>query len=107
VDAVLDGAPLASSGESALATDWVTEQDAVIIMPLDPCNDCPACHEDHGQICQKLKFMGIDMPGAMQTYWTVPAPEVIRRSNSVSSRETDLAATGDFANRFFLAWRIG
>jgi 2-desacetyl-2-hydroxyethyl bacteriochlorophyllide A dehydrogenase len=42
-------------------------------MPLDPCNNCPACRAGHNHICQNLKFMGIDTPGAMQTYWTVPA----------------------------------
>jgi len=47
--------------------------DAVTVMPLDPCNHCPACRAGHNHICQNLKFMGIDTPGAMQTYWTVPA----------------------------------
>jgi 2-desacetyl-2-hydroxyethyl bacteriochlorophyllide A dehydrogenase len=46
---------------------------AVTVMPLDPCNDCPACRAGHSHICQNLKFMGIDTQGAMQTYWTVPA----------------------------------
>jgi 1,5-anhydro-D-fructose reductase (1,5-anhydro-D-mannitol-forming) len=35
VDAVLDGSPLASSGETALATDWITEQ-AVIAARSQP-----------------------------------------------------------------------
>ena len=47
--------------------------EAVTVMPLDPCNHCPACRAGHSHICQNLKFMGIDTPGAMQTYWTVPA----------------------------------
>jgi 2-desacetyl-2-hydroxyethyl bacteriochlorophyllide A dehydrogenase len=47
--------------------------EAVTVMPLDPCNRCPACRAGHSHICQNLKFMGIDTPGAMQTYWTVPA----------------------------------
>jgi 2-desacetyl-2-hydroxyethyl bacteriochlorophyllide A dehydrogenase len=47
--------------------------EAVTVMPLDPCNNCPACRAGHNHICQNLKFMGIDTPGAMQTYWTVPA----------------------------------
>ena len=49
-----------------------TVGDAVTAMPLDPCNDCPACRAGHSHICQNLKFMGIDTQGAMQTYWTVP-----------------------------------
>ncbi|KAA3657564.1 MAG: Zn-dependent alcohol dehydrogenase, partial [Chloroflexi bacterium] len=47
--------------------------DAVTVRPLDPCNDCPACGAGHKHICQNLKFLGIDTPGAMQSHWTVPA----------------------------------
>jgi 2-desacetyl-2-hydroxyethyl bacteriochlorophyllide A dehydrogenase len=48
-------------------------EDRVTVMPLDPCNQCPACRAGHSHICQNLKFLGIDEPGALQTYWTVPA----------------------------------
>jgi threonine dehydrogenase-like Zn-dependent dehydrogenase len=47
--------------------------DVVTVMPLEPCNRCPACRAGHDHICENLKFMGIEAPGAMQTYWTVPA----------------------------------
>jgi 2-desacetyl-2-hydroxyethyl bacteriochlorophyllide A dehydrogenase len=47
--------------------------DRVTVMPLDPCGDCPACRAGHGHICHRLKFIGIDAPGAMQSLWTVPA----------------------------------
>ncbi len=47
--------------------------EAVAVMPLDWCGDCPACHAGHQHICQNLKFLGIDTPGAFQSYWTVPA----------------------------------
>jgi (R,R)-butanediol dehydrogenase/meso-butanediol dehydrogenase/diacetyl reductase len=47
--------------------------DRVAVMPLDPCGDCPACQAGHSHICQNLKFLGIDTPGAFQSYWTVPA----------------------------------
>ena len=47
--------------------------DRVVVMPLAPCGDCPACEAGHSHICHKLKFLGIDTPGAMQSYWTVPA----------------------------------
>ncbi|RMF02371.1 MAG: Zn-dependent alcohol dehydrogenase [Chloroflexi bacterium] len=47
--------------------------DAVAVMPLDPCGHCPACEAGHSHICQNLKFLGIDTPGAFQSYWTVPA----------------------------------
>lgn len=47
--------------------------DRVTVRPLDPCGACPACHAGHTHICQNLKFIGIDAPGALQGLWTVPA----------------------------------
>jgi (R,R)-butanediol dehydrogenase/meso-butanediol dehydrogenase/diacetyl reductase len=47
--------------------------DRVTVRPLDPCGVCPACKRGHSHICQKLKFIGIDAPGALQALWTVPA----------------------------------
>jgi (R,R)-butanediol dehydrogenase/meso-butanediol dehydrogenase/diacetyl reductase len=47
--------------------------DHITVMPLDPCNHCPACQAGHNHICQNLKFLGIDEPGALQSFWTVPA----------------------------------
>lgn len=46
--------------------------DPVVVRPLDSRLESP---EDKGQshICQKLKFLGIDTPGAYQSSWTVPA----------------------------------
>ncbi|MDI1335839.1 MAG: alcohol dehydrogenase catalytic domain-containing protein [Lacunisphaera sp.] len=44
----------------------------VVVRPLDNRGETPA---DRGfsHICQKLKFIGIDSPGAFQSSWTVPA----------------------------------
>ncbi len=47
--------------------------DRVVVRPLDPCHACPACAAGHAHICQNLKFLGIDTPGAFQGSWTVPA----------------------------------
>ena len=47
--------------------------DKVVVMPLAPCGDCPACADGHSHICHSLDFLGIDTPGAFQSYWTVPA----------------------------------
>ncbi len=47
--------------------------DRVVVRPLDPCGNCPACRAGHCHICQNLKFLGIDTPGAFQNSWTVPA----------------------------------
>ncbi len=58
--------------------------DRVAVMPLDPCGACPACAAGHGHICHHLKFLGIDTPGAFQTYWTVPAHTVYRLPATLS-----------------------
>jgi 2-desacetyl-2-hydroxyethyl bacteriochlorophyllide A dehydrogenase len=58
--------------------------DCVTVRPLDPCNHCPACHAGHQHICQNLKFIGIDTPGALQGLWTVPAHTLHRLPESVS-----------------------
>lgn len=47
--------------------------DRVVVRPLDPCGECPACEAGHSHICYNLKFLGIDTPGAFQGSWTVPA----------------------------------
>lgn len=47
--------------------------DRVTVMPLSPCGQCPACSAGHNHICQNLKFLGIEAPGAFQSLWTVPA----------------------------------
>jgi 2-desacetyl-2-hydroxyethyl bacteriochlorophyllide A dehydrogenase len=60
--------------------------EAVTVMPLDPCNNCPACRAGHSHICQNLKFMGIDTQGAMQTYWTVPVHTLHRLPASLPFR---------------------
>ncbi|MEM7803225.1 MAG: zinc-binding dehydrogenase, partial [Chloroflexota bacterium] len=53
--------------------DGLTIGQGVAVMPLDWCNDCPACEAGHYHICHNLKFLGIDTPGAFQSFWTVPA----------------------------------
>lgn len=58
--------------------------DRVTVMPLASCGACPACAAGHQHICHHLKFMGIDTPGAFQTYWTVPASAVCRLPDSLS-----------------------
>lgn len=45
----------------------------VVVRPLDYCGECPACDAGCSHICHKLKFMGIDSPGALQSSWTVKA----------------------------------
>ena len=64
--------------------DGFAAGDRVTVMPLDPCNACPACLAGHSHVCQKLKFIGIDTPGALQALWTVPAHTLHRLPDSLS-----------------------
>lgn len=64
--------------------------DRVTVMPLDPCGDCPACQAGHSHICQKLKFIGIDSPGAFQSLWTVPAHTLHRLPAGLSMERAAL-----------------
>lgn len=48
----------------------------VVVRPLDPCGDCPACERGHAHVCHNLKFLGLDTDGAFQEQWTVPAHTV-------------------------------
>jgi len=47
--------------------------DSVTVMPLLWDGTCPACLAGNSHICQNLKFVGIDTPGALQQEWVVPA----------------------------------
>jgi 2-desacetyl-2-hydroxyethyl bacteriochlorophyllide A dehydrogenase len=58
--------------------------DRVVVRPLDSCGSCPACRAGHSHVCQKLKFLGVDTPGAFQGSWTVPAHTLHRLPESLS-----------------------
>ncbi len=58
--------------------------DKVVVRPLGPCGKCPACLAGHNHICYKLKFLGIETHGAMQSYWTVPAETVHKIPDDMS-----------------------
>lgn len=47
--------------------------DRVVVRPLHPCGQCPACRAGNSHICHNLKFLGLDSDGAMQQLWNVPA----------------------------------
>jgi 2-desacetyl-2-hydroxyethyl bacteriochlorophyllide A dehydrogenase len=70
----------------ANVTGWAAG-DRVTVRPLDSCGECPACKNGHSHICQKLKFIGIDRPGAMQKLWTVPADTLHRLPEALSLKE--------------------
>lgn len=57
--------------------------DHVTVRPIDPCGECPACRAGHSHVCQKLRFIGFDAPGALQSLWTVPAHTLHRLPDSL------------------------
>ena len=78
------------SGTIAAVGDGVTgfaPGDRVTVRPLDYCGTCPACLAGHSHICQQLKFIGIDAPGALQGLWTVPAHTLHRLPDSLSREQ--------------------
>ena len=64
--------------------------DEVVVMPLAPCDDCPACAAGHSHICHNLNFLGIDTPGAFQSSWTVPAYTLHRIPPNLSLKHAAL-----------------
>ena len=49
-----------------------TVGDKVVVRPLDNRGET-AADRGYSHVCQNLKFIGIDSPGAFQNSWTVPA----------------------------------
>jgi 2-desacetyl-2-hydroxyethyl bacteriochlorophyllide A dehydrogenase len=58
--------------------------DHATVRPIDPCGKCPACLAGNSHVCQSLKFIGIDAPGALQALWTVPAHTLHVLPNNLS-----------------------
>lgn len=64
--------------------------DKVVVRPLDYCGNCPACRAGHSHVCHKLKFMGVDTAGALQSYWTVKARTLHRLPEHVDLKDAAL-----------------
>jgi (R,R)-butanediol dehydrogenase / meso-butanediol dehydrogenase / diacetyl reductase len=64
--------------------------DPVTVRPLAPCGDCPACLAGNSHICQRLKFIGIDRPGGLQAFWTVPSYTLHRLPRELSLKTAAL-----------------
>ena len=58
----------------AVAADvaGITVGDKVVVRPLDD-RGIQDSDKGYNHVCEKLKFIGVDSPGAMQQYWNVPA----------------------------------
>jgi (R,R)-butanediol dehydrogenase/meso-butanediol dehydrogenase/diacetyl reductase len=68
------------SGRIAALGDGVTSWEIgqhVTVMPLAWCGSCPACESGHHHLCHRLTTMGVELPGALQSSWNVPADIVV------------------------------
>lgn len=66
------------------------EGDRVVVMPIMSCGVCPACVAGNYHVCHKLKVIGIEAPGAMQSRWTVPANLLFRIPEALSLKHAAL-----------------
>lgn len=73
--------------ELGAGVDGFQVGDKVVVRPLDWCGECPTCKAGHTHICQNLKFMGIDSPGAFQSSWTVKARTLHKLPAKVSLQQ--------------------
>jgi len=57
----------------------------VVVEPIHSCGECRACKMGGYYLCYRLKIYGVELPGGMQDYWTVPAaPEGVTVAVSVT-----------------------
>ena len=52
--------------------------DRVVVEPLKVCGQCRACTMGASYLCYRLQVLGVDLPGGMQEYWTVPAARLLQ-----------------------------
>jgi 2-desacetyl-2-hydroxyethyl bacteriochlorophyllide A dehydrogenase len=64
--------------------------DPVVVRPLVPCGECPACKAGFSHICHRLKFLGLDRDGAMQGRWNVPSYTVHKLPAGMSLKHAAL-----------------
>ncbi|RYH06186.1 zinc-binding dehydrogenase [Tropicimonas sp. IMCC6043] len=55
------------------------------------CGDCPACREGHGQVCDRLGFIGEAIDGGFADAVTLPARNVISAPEGVPDRHLAMA----------------
>jgi (R,R)-butanediol dehydrogenase/meso-butanediol dehydrogenase/diacetyl reductase len=74
---------------SAPATAALNEGDRVVVEPLAFCGACRACRMGAGYLCYHLKVIGVDLPGGMQEYLTVPVARLLKVPDAL--RDDDAA----------------
>ncbi|MDR3174369.1 MAG: zinc-binding alcohol dehydrogenase family protein [Treponema sp.] len=62
--------------ETGGAAEKVRKGDRVVVEPIISCGTCYACRQGRGNVCEKLRVMGVHIDGGCQEYITVPAANV-------------------------------
>ena len=57
--------------------------DRVVVDPIIPCHNCPACLTGHINACQTLKLLGVDLQGGFGQYVAVPANHLFALPESI------------------------
>jgi len=52
--------------------------DRVVVEPLWFCGECRACRMGASYLCYRLKVRGVELPGGLQEFWTVPVARLLR-----------------------------
>ncbi len=64
--------------------------DKVVVRPLEPCHECPACQLGHYNTCHNINVFGVDSPGCFQASWTVPANTLHRLPDDIDMKQAAL-----------------
>ena len=64
--------------------------DRVTVMPMLVCGTCRACRMGAGHVCYRLKVLGVDLPGGMQDYWTVPVDRLLALPDAIGDGQAAL-----------------
>lgn len=70
--------------------DDVAIGDKVIVEPLMPCKKCQSCLSGNQNLCQNLRMMGYNIPGAFSEYISANASLVYHKDESLSFEEACL-----------------
>jgi (R,R)-butanediol dehydrogenase / meso-butanediol dehydrogenase / diacetyl reductase len=66
------------------------EGDRVVVVPILSCGACRACRIGASYLCYKLKVFGVDAPGGMCEYWSVPTDRLLKVPSSLSDDDAGL-----------------